>query len=111
MALLVFLGPGISWAYERLRRVAPDAAFRGRDVQMVRKGKSAAAAFVEWAERVEWVEVVLRDGRVFQGNVVRNPIRQTGSVVNAVTETRHDFPLDDVLSVRKVSDPRLVNLS
>ena len=51
---------------------------------MVRKEKSAAAAFVECAERVEWVEVVLRDGRTLQGNVIRNPIRQTGTIVNAV---------------------------
>jgi len=82
-------------------------------VRMVRKEKSAAAVFVESAERVEWVEVVLRDGRTLQGNVVRNPIRQTGTVVNAVTETRWDFPLADVQAVRKVHDPRLglVNLS
>lgn len=78
---------------------------------MVRKEKSAAAAFVECAERVEWVEVVLRDGRTLQGNVIRNPIRQTGTIVNAVSETRHDFPLDDVQSVRRVLDPRHVNLS
>ncbi|MHC4821214.1 MAG: hypothetical protein ACYTDX_05785 [Planctomycetota bacterium] len=78
---------------------------------MVRKEKSAAAAFVESAERVEWVEVVLRDGRVLQGNVIRNPIRQTGTIVNALAETRHDFLLDDVQAVRRVSDPRVVNLS
>ena len=73
---------------------------------MVRKEKSAATAFVESAERVEWVEVVLRDGRTYQGNVIRNPIRRTGSVVNAVDETRYDFSLDDVQSVRRVRDPR-----
>jgi hypothetical protein len=78
---------------------------------MVRKEKSAAAAFVESAERVEWVEVVLRDGRVLQGNVIRNPIRQTGTIVNALAETRHDFLLDDVQAVRRVSDPRVINLS
>ena len=78
---------------------------------MVRKEKSAAAVFLESAERVEWVEVVLRDGRTLQGNVIRNPIRQTGTIVNAVLETRHDFSLDDVQAVRKVGDPRLVNLS
>jgi hypothetical protein len=78
---------------------------------MVRKEKSAATAFCEWAEQVEWVEVILRDGRTLQGNVIRNPIRQTGTVVNALTETRHDFALDDVQSVRKVIDPRLVHLS
>ena len=78
---------------------------------MVRKEKSAAAAFLEWAEQVEWVEVVLRDGRTLQGNVIRNPIRQTGTIVNAIAETRFDFPLDDVQAVRKVGDPRLVSLS
>ncbi|HEX5009577.1 MAG TPA: hypothetical protein VFY71_04180 [Planctomycetota bacterium] len=78
---------------------------------MVRKEKSAAAAFVECAERVEWVEVVLRDGRTLQGNVIRNPIRQTGTIVNAVSETRFDFALDDVQSVRKVVDPRQLGLS
>jgi hypothetical protein len=78
---------------------------------MVRKEKSAAHAFLECAQRVEWVEVVLRDGRTLQGNCIRNPIRQTGTVVNAVRETRHDFALDDVQSVRKVVDPRLINLS
>ena len=78
---------------------------------MVRKEKSAAATFVESAERVEWVEVVLRDGRVLQGNVIRNPIRQTGTIVNALDETRHDFLLDDVQAVRRVSDPRIINLS
>ena len=78
---------------------------------MVRKEKSAAAAFVECAERVEWVEVVLRDGRTLQGNVIRNPIRQTGTIVNAVVETRFDFALDDVQSVRKVVDPRQLGLS
>jgi len=78
---------------------------------MVRKEKSAAAAFVECAERVEWVEVVLRDGRTLQGNVIRNPIRQTGTIVNAVAETRFDFALDDVQSVRKVVDPRQLGLS
>jgi hypothetical protein len=75
---------------------------------MVRKEKSAAVAFVESAERVEWVEVTLRDGSTFQGNVIRNPIRRTGSVVNAVTETRHDFQIDEVQAVRKVLDPRVV---
>ncbi len=74
---------------------------------MVRKEKSAATAFVESAERVEWVEVVLRDGQRYQGNVIRNPIRKTGSIVNAVDETRYDFPLDDVQSVKRVDDPRL----
>jgi len=78
---------------------------------MVRKEKSASAAFVECAERVEWVEVVLRDGRTLQGNVIRNPIRQTGTIVNAVSETRFDFALDDVQSVRKVVDPRQLGLS
>ena len=78
---------------------------------MVRKEKSAAAAFLECAERVEWVEVVLRDGRTLQGNVIRNPIRQTGTIVNAVSETRFDFALDDVQSVRKVVDPRQLGLS
>jgi hypothetical protein len=74
---------------------------------MVRKEKSAATAFVESAERVEWVEVVLRNGMTYQGNVLRNPIRRTGAIVNALDETRHDFSLDDVQSVRRVCDPRL----
>jgi len=74
---------------------------------MVRKEKSAATAFVESAERVEWVEVVLRDGQRYQGNVIRNPIRRTGSIVNAVDETRYDFSLDEVQSVTRVEDPRL----
>ena len=78
---------------------------------MVRKEKSAANAFLESAERVEWVEVLLRDGRKLQGNVIRNPIRQTGTIVNAVQETRHDFSLNEIQAVRKVSDPRLINLS
>jgi hypothetical protein len=78
---------------------------------MVRKEKSAAAVFVESAERVEWVEVTLRDGRTYQGNVIRNPIRRTGTVVNAINETRHDFQIDDVQSVRKVLDPRTASLS
>ena len=75
---------------------------------MVRKEKSAAVAFVESAERVDWVEVTLRDGRTYQGNVIRNPIRRTGSVVNAITETRYDFQIDEVQTVRKVLDPRVV---
>lgn len=75
---------------------------------MVRKEKSAATAFLESAERVEWVELELRDGRVLQGNVIRNPIRHTGAVVNAVDETRVDFPISEVRLVRKVPDPRLV---
>ncbi len=78
---------------------------------MVRKEKSAAAAFLESAERVEWVEVILRDGRTLEGNVIRNPIRRTGTVVNAVLETRFDFPLDEVQAVRRVSDPRAAGLS
>ena len=78
---------------------------------MVRKEKSAAASFLESAERVEWVEVVLRDGRAYEGNVIRNPIRRTGTVVNAVTETRIDFALDDIQAVRRVSDPRSAGLS
>ena len=75
---------------------------------MVRKEKSAASAFLESAERVEWVELELRDGRVLQGNVIRNPIRYTGAVVNAVDETRVDFPISEVRQVRKVPDPRLM---
>ncbi len=78
---------------------------------MVRKELSAAAVFLESAERVEWVEVTLRDGRTYEGNVIRNPIRRTGTVVNAVTETRHDFAIDEVLAVRKVLDPRTASLS
>lgn len=78
---------------------------------MVRKEKSAAAAFLESAERVEWVEVILRDGRTFEGNVIRNPIRRTGTVVNAVLETRYDFGLDEVQAVRRVDDPRSAGLS
>lgn len=78
---------------------------------MVRKELSAAAVFIESAERVEWVEVTLRDGRTYEGNVIRNPIRRTGTVVNAVTETRHDFSIDEVLAVRKVLDPRTASLS
>ncbi len=78
---------------------------------MVRKEKSAAAAFLESAEQVEWVEVVLRDGRTLQGNVIRNPIRRTGTVVNAVAETRHDFQIDEVQAVHRVSDPRTAGLS
>lgn len=78
---------------------------------MVRKEKSAATAFVESAERVEWVEVVLRDGTRLEGNVIRNPIRLTGTVVNAIQETRTDFKIDDVQSVRPVADPRLAGLS
>ena len=57
---------------------------------MVRKEKSAATAFVESAERVEWVEVVLRNGMTYQGNVLRNPIRRTGAIVNALERTRGD---------------------
>ena len=75
---------------------------------MVRKEKSAATAFVESAERVEWVEVALRDGHTYQGNVIRNPIRRSGSIVNALDETRYDFSLDEVRAVRRVTDPRLV---
>jgi hypothetical protein len=78
---------------------------------MVRKEKSAAVAFVESAERVEWVEVILRDGRIYQGNVIRNPIRRTGTVVNALTETRYDFGIDEVQAVRKVIDPRTVTIA
>ncbi len=78
---------------------------------MVRKEKSAAVAFVESAERVEWVEVVLRDGRTLEGNVIRNPIRRTGTVVNAIQETRIDFKIDDVQAVRPADDPRLAGLS
>ncbi len=78
---------------------------------MVRKEKSAAVAFVESAERVEWVEVHLEDGRRLQGNVIRNPIRRTGSIVNAVDETRFDFPIDAVQAVRRVVDPRTTGLS
>ncbi|GJM20203.1 MAG: hypothetical protein DHS20C15_01180 [Planctomycetota bacterium] len=78
---------------------------------MVRKEKSAAVAFVESAERVEWVELVLRDGRTLEGNVIRNPIRRTGTVVNAIQETRIDFKIDDVQAVRPVDDPRLTGLS
>jgi len=77
---------------------------------MVRKEKSAATAFVESAERVEWVEVVLRDGHTYQGNVIRNPIRRTGSIVNALDETRYDFSLDEVQAVRRVTDPRLIHV-
>lgn len=78
---------------------------------MVRKEKSAAMAFVESAERVEWVEVELADGRRLQGNVIRNPIRRTGTIVNAVTETRFDFGIDEVQAVRRVHDPRNTGLS
>lgn len=78
---------------------------------MVRKEKSAATAFVESAERVEWVEVTLRDGRILRGNVIRNPIRRTGTIVNAVDETRFDFGIDEVQAVRRVDDPRLAGLS
>ena len=78
---------------------------------MVRKEKSAAVAFVESAERVEWVELILRDGRTLEGNVIRNPIRRTGTVVNAIQETRIDFKIDDVQAVRPVDDPRLTGLS
>ena len=66
---------------------------------------------MECAERVEWVEVVLRDGGTLQGNVIRNPIRQIGTIVNAGAETRYDFALLDVQSVRKVVDPRQLWLS
>lgn len=78
---------------------------------MVRKEKSAAMAFVESAERVEWVEVELTDGRRLQGNVIRNPIRRTGTIVNAVAETRFDFAIDEVQAVRRVLDPRNASLS
>ena len=78
---------------------------------MVRKEKSAAVAFLESAERVEWVEVELADGRRFEGNVIRNPIRRTGTIVNAVDETRFDFPIDDVTAVRRAIDPRSAGLS
>ncbi len=77
---------------------------------MTRKEKSAAAAFLEAARATAWVEVVLRDGRTLQGAVIFNPIRQTGTIVNAVLETRNDFSLDDIQVVREVVDPRLVNL-
>ena len=78
---------------------------------MVRKEMSAASVFVESAERVEWVEVILRDGRRLEGNVIRNPIRRTGSIVNALDETRIDFAISEVQSVRKVVDPRNPGLS
>lgn len=78
---------------------------------MVRKEKSAAMAFLESAERVEWVEVELTDGRRLEGNVIRNPIRRTGTIVNAVAETRVDFPIDDVQAVRRTTDPRTLSLS
>ena len=74
---------------------------------MVRKEKSAAAAFVEYAKRVEWCGVELRDGRFLQGNAVHNRIRRTGAILNAVEQTRDNFTYDDVKSVRKVIDPRL----
>lgn len=78
---------------------------------MVRKEKSAAVAFEESAEKVEWVEVLLRDGRRLEGNVIRNPIRRTGTVVNAIDETRFDFDIRDIQSVKKVADPRSVGLN
>lgn len=78
---------------------------------MVRKEKSAAVAFEESAEKVEWVEVLLRDGRRLEGNVIRNPIRRTGTVVNAIDETRYDFDIQDIRSVKKVADPRSVGLN
>ena len=78
---------------------------------MVRKEKSAAISFLECAEKVEWVEVVLSDGRRLEGNVIRNPIRRTGTVVNALQETRIDFPIDEVAAVRPATDPRLAGLS
>lgn len=77
---------------------------------MAKKEKSAVATFVECAERVEWVEIVLKDGRTLQGNCIRNPIRQTGTIVNAVADSRHDFLLDDVQSVRRLTDPRRADL-
>jgi len=79
--------------------------------QMVRKEKSAAVAFLESAEKVEWVEVVLADGRRYEGNVIRNPIRRTGTIVNALDETRIDFAIDDVAAVRRTIDPRTAGLS
>lgn len=78
---------------------------------MVRKEKSAATSFLESAERVEWVVVELCDGRRLEGNVIRNPIRRTGTVVNAVEETRFDFSIDEVLAVRRAIDPRSAGLS
>ncbi len=78
---------------------------------MVRKEKSAAVAFEESAQKVEWVQVLLVDGRQLEGNVIRNPIRRTGTVVNAIDETRFDFDIQDIRSVKKVSDPRNVGLN
>ena len=78
---------------------------------MVRKEKSASSAFLECAEKVEWVEVELSDGRRLVGIVIRNPIRRTGTVVNAVEETRFDFRIADVAAVRPATDPRLAGLS
>jgi hypothetical protein len=78
---------------------------------MVRKEKSAAMAFLESAEKVEWVEVELADGRRFEGNVIRNPIRRTGTIVNAIDETRFDFAIDEVAAVRRAIDPRTAGLS
>jgi hypothetical protein len=73
---------------------------------MVRVERSAAIQFIEFEERMEWVEIHLKDGRVFRGSAVRNPIRQTGMIINAVTEERHEFSLGDIRSVRRVTDPR-----
>lgn len=78
---------------------------------MVRKEKSAATSFLESAEKVEWVELELSDGRRLEGNVIRNPIRRTGTIVNAITETRCDFSIDQVQSVRRAVDPRTAGLS
>ena len=86
-------------------------ATRWEDKVMVRKEQSAAASFLEAASNVEWVQVELRDGRLLQGNVIRNPIRHTGAIVNAVDETRIDFPIGEVCSVRKVPDPRVVHVA
>lgn len=77
---------------------------------MVRLARSVAARFLEAADRVLWVEIVLRDGRTLQGAVVRNPLRHTGTIINSVTEQRHDFDIDDVQSLRYVGDPREVGL-
>ncbi len=74
---------------------------------MVRKEKSAAAAFVEYAKRVEWCGVELSDGRILEGNAVHNRIRRTGAILNAVERTRDNFTYDDVRAVRKLIDPRL----
>ena len=70
---------------------------------------SVRAQFISAAKRIEWIEIELRDRLVLQGAVVWNSIRETGTIINAVAETRHDFDIDTLMAVRRVDDPLIVD--